>query len=362
MPKDNNQPVAFSFQDYRDEAIIDFFANENRSFQPDISSSLSVSRLRLVGSSRLEQRPTAAFRSSIRLTEGIKKISTNVTAKSTNDCSKKSKSVHKTLSSKTPKQEPQSKPDAQLKTTETIQAVTLIKDCNDNNFNSVSGEVDKSIEAALSKPVRPLASLSRSCNVNDKLSSDKTSEPNFRISKIKKSGKEIKGGSLNLPSIVTPVLKPVLPLHDRINALKKKATEGADALKLVTLQVSDMRREIDNAVKNKKIENNNEIDNNNENKIELKIVKENSSDTPELRVIDIDNQTELEQNSDSELNNNNNNDEYEDEHNEHNEHEGYNNIQSSIKLDQNLQKLVKSWSRLPEQVKETIISAVENSG
>lgn len=67
----NRQTIAISFKEFRDEEIVEFFANENRSFQPGHESGNSVSRSRIVGSPhfRSDRKPTAAFRSSVRIDE-----------------------------------------------------------------------------------------------------------------------------------------------------------------------------------------------------------------------------------------------------------------------------------------------------
>jgi hypothetical protein len=57
------RPVAISFKDFRDEEIVDFFANESRMFHPEIKPN-SFGRSRLVGAPHfpMERKGTAAFR------------------------------------------------------------------------------------------------------------------------------------------------------------------------------------------------------------------------------------------------------------------------------------------------------------
>jgi hypothetical protein len=61
------RPVAISFKDFRDEEIVDFFANENRMFHPEIKPN-SFGRSRLIGAPHfsMERKGTAAFRVSFR--------------------------------------------------------------------------------------------------------------------------------------------------------------------------------------------------------------------------------------------------------------------------------------------------------
>jgi hypothetical protein len=143
--------------------------------------------------------------------------------------------------------------------------------------------------------------------------------------------KGIKVSNLELPSVVTPVLQPVLPLRDRLNALKKTASRGGDTLKLATLQVSEMEREVAGVIGDSVRQ---DIDEG----IGLRVVSGDLSEVPELRVVEVDGQVvEAEQ------------------------EQTYccrDNVQSSIKFDLNLQKVVKAWSWLPERIKETIVSVV----
>ncbi|MDR2705365.1 MAG: hypothetical protein LBC02_06275 [Planctomycetaceae bacterium] len=62
------RPVAISFKDFRDEEIVDFFANESRMFHPETKSN-GLGRSRLVGAPHfpMERKGTAAFRVSFRL-------------------------------------------------------------------------------------------------------------------------------------------------------------------------------------------------------------------------------------------------------------------------------------------------------
>ncbi|MDR2643616.1 MAG: hypothetical protein LBC74_12570 [Planctomycetaceae bacterium] len=363
MSNDVKQPIAFSFQDYRNEAIVDFFANENRSFQPDISGGLSNGRLRLVGLSRLESQPTAAFRASISLTEGTKNNAANVVTniKPLDNYPKNLNPTQKSTA-KTQKITSQLKANTQLKTTKTIGAVSLIQDCNDE-FESASGNVGERIEAALSKPSRSIASLTRSgktsTNLTGKVSVSgvescvKKNGVGIGVDGRSKSENGIKVGNLELPAVVTPELQPVLPSCDRINILKKKAADGEDVLRLVTLQVSNMQQEIADATKYKIAGNSDKFLNTLRGGHGLRIVSENSIDMPELRVVDVvDVVDQIENknlNQDTDIAELNNGD---------CENNCYDNVQSSIKLDQNLQKLIKAWSWLPDQIKETIISVV----
>ncbi|MDR2169760.1 MAG: hypothetical protein LBP59_06435 [Planctomycetaceae bacterium] len=399
MPNDVKQPVAFSFQDYRDEAIIDFFANEHRSYQPDVSGGISGGRLRIVGSSCLESRPTAAFRTSISLAEASKtnsgavKILNSKKQKSSSSTSTSSATLSPSskLSSQTPKQPLQSKPASQLKTSSVIGAVSLICDSEVGLVASASGVVSERIEAALSKPVRSIASLSKTNKSAVKVSyktSDKTSESSGNEVAIEvenkvdgevtgkvdgkvesksgvvflrgKFGGGVNGNNLELPPVVTPELQPVLPLRDRISVLRKRVVDGADALRLVKSQVTGMQNEIESAINNSN--DNNEVENNNNNGDGdndkgcvdndgvdvcgggLRIVSGELSGVSSLRVIDVDGQLdEVEQN----VNLNNNENIY------------YDNVRSSIKFDQNLQKLVKAWSWLPEQIKTKILAEIQ---
>ncbi|MDR0705258.1 MAG: hypothetical protein LBF88_09745 [Planctomycetaceae bacterium] len=65
------RPVAISFKDFRDEEIVDFFANESRMFHPETKPN-SLGRSRLVGAPHfpMERKGTAAFRVSFRLNKG----------------------------------------------------------------------------------------------------------------------------------------------------------------------------------------------------------------------------------------------------------------------------------------------------
>jgi hypothetical protein len=375
MPNDVEQPVAFSFRDYRDEAIADFFANESRSFHPDISCGLSGGRLRLVGSSRSESQPTAAFRASISLAEGAKNIADNMTAKPLNAYSKNLKPTQKVLAGNQ-KSISQPKSNAQLKTTGLVGAGVLINDCKGNRFETASKNVNERIEAALSKPARALAVLSKSGKVTNSPAANATVNSkrnvggsgvdvgsvgglNADVGVMVRSGSGIKVGDLELPVVVTPALQPVLPLRDRITVLKKRAADNEDALRLVTLQVSDMQQEIDGATRRNVAENADEGNNNVKNNHGLKIVSKNTDNLPDLRVIDIVEPVEYE------IQNQNQNQKSETESDAESELDGgelgnncYDNVQQSIKFDQNLQKLIKSWSWLPDQIKETIISVV----
>jgi hypothetical protein len=339
MPNDIKQPVAISFQDYRDEAIVDFFANESRSFQPDVSSG----RLRLVGSSRLEMRPTAAFRASISLVDGVGGVSANIVSDNVSGVSanvvggnlRGSRSASKLVTKfpravSFPKADAQLKSNAQLKATDSVGVISLIGEGGGDVAGS--GEVSDWIEAALSKPTRSLASLSKAGKVVVGTGGKVTG------SSVGSSGqvdgirvvKGIKVSNLELPSVVTPVLQPVLPLRDRLNALKKTAARGGDTLKLATLQVSEMEREVAGVIGDSVRQ---DIDEG----IGLRVVSGDLSEVPELRVVEVDGQV----------------DEVEQE-------QAYcrDNIQSSIKFDLNLQKVVKAWSWLPERIKETIVSVV----
>lgn len=62
------RPVAISFKDFRDEEIVDFFANESRTFHPETKLN-GMGRSRLVGAPHfpMERKGTAAFRASFRL-------------------------------------------------------------------------------------------------------------------------------------------------------------------------------------------------------------------------------------------------------------------------------------------------------
>lgn len=62
----NIPPIAFSFKEFRDEEIVEFFANENRSFHPEIHSG-GGSRSRVVGAPHFAKarKATAAFQSSL---------------------------------------------------------------------------------------------------------------------------------------------------------------------------------------------------------------------------------------------------------------------------------------------------------
>jgi hypothetical protein len=62
------RPVAISFKDFRDEEIVDFFANESRMFHPETKPN-GLGRSRLVGAPHfpMERKGTAAFRISFRL-------------------------------------------------------------------------------------------------------------------------------------------------------------------------------------------------------------------------------------------------------------------------------------------------------
>jgi hypothetical protein len=189
----------------------------------------------------------------------------------------------------------------------------------------------------------------------EKIKGDKIKNDNINVNVIVRSSGEIRKSNLDLPSIVTPILKPILPLHDRIYALKKKALDGSDALKLVTSQVADMQNEIEDVIEN---ENNNEYAAKEETEINtefetvtysdasLKVISK-KKDVPDLRVIDIIEQNESDENLD--------NKEIEDKRNY------FNNSRSSIKFDQNLQKLVKAWSQLSNKVKDKIISLALNA-
>ncbi|MDR1963242.1 MAG: hypothetical protein LBQ50_05645 [Planctomycetaceae bacterium] len=61
------QSVAISFKDFRDEEIVDFFANESRKFRPETAPN-GFGRSRLVGAPHfpMERKRTAAFRVSFR--------------------------------------------------------------------------------------------------------------------------------------------------------------------------------------------------------------------------------------------------------------------------------------------------------
>lgn len=72
----SSRPVSISFQEYRDEEIVDFFANENRTFHPENAGS-NFGRARLVGAPSdkrrsPQQKGTAAFHISFPGTEGEK--------------------------------------------------------------------------------------------------------------------------------------------------------------------------------------------------------------------------------------------------------------------------------------------------
>lgn len=65
-PVSRKQPVAISFQEFRDEEIVEFFANKNRSFQPGSPASGVLARSRIVGAPHFSRgrKPTAAFAAS----------------------------------------------------------------------------------------------------------------------------------------------------------------------------------------------------------------------------------------------------------------------------------------------------------
>lgn len=67
MTNDSSRPIAISFQEYRDEEIVEFFANENRTFHPE-NAGANFGRHRLVGAphftTKSKSTATAAFRGS----------------------------------------------------------------------------------------------------------------------------------------------------------------------------------------------------------------------------------------------------------------------------------------------------------
>ncbi|MDR1477719.1 MAG: hypothetical protein LBJ00_02125 [Planctomycetaceae bacterium] len=350
MTNDIKQPIAFSFQDYRDEAIVDFFANENRPFRPDVSSG----RLRLVGSSRLEVRPTVAFRASSSFTDKAKGVSADGLTETIDNRQRNSKSTPKTSTPKISTKFPRTanfpktntlKSNAQLKSPEIIGVVSLVN--KGENVLSSAGEVSEWIEAALSKPTHSLASLSKAdrtsivANSKDLGFGIGTTDRGVAVSGVGgevRSGKGIKIGDLELPAVETPVLQPVLPLRDRISALKSMAAKGNDTLKLVALQVSEMRREVADVVGGGGgggVEVGGELGEG----FGLRVVSGCVDECDELRADDVVDQSE-----------------YAGE--EHDSRYCYDNAQSPIKFDPNLQKLVQAWSWLPEAIKETIVSVV----
>jgi hypothetical protein len=377
MSNDVKQPVAISFRDYRDEAIADFFANESRSFQSDIPAGLSNGRLRLVGSSHSESRPTAAFRTSINLAEGVKNIPANTITNSINDQPKKLKSTQKTIT-KSQKNFSYPKSNIQLKTTETIGASSLVNDC-DSGLATATDEINNQIETAFSKPTRSIASLSKPTNLLNKTSisesefesvveSDSLGVIDCDVDDQLKSESVINVGNLELPAVIAPVLQPVLQLRDRLDVLKKRAT-NENVLRAVTLQVADIQDTIESATRRDVDDYQYDNDNNNEfkNCRGLKIVSTNNSGKPDLHIVDIADQVDY-----TYLNQQNPNlnpiefesDIMSDMESElrsedcANTNNCYDNVKSSIKLDQNLQKLVKAWSWLSDQIKETIISVI----
>ena len=69
-PSLSTQPISISFQEFRNEEIVDFFANENRTFRPD-NVGENFGRNRLVGAPHFpaRQKETAAFRVSFQKPE-----------------------------------------------------------------------------------------------------------------------------------------------------------------------------------------------------------------------------------------------------------------------------------------------------
>jgi hypothetical protein len=65
------QPVAIPFKNFRDEEIVDFFANEKRTFQPNLTAPNESGRSRLVGAPHFatEHKGNAAFHVSFRLND-----------------------------------------------------------------------------------------------------------------------------------------------------------------------------------------------------------------------------------------------------------------------------------------------------
>ena len=70
----SSPPIAISFQEFRDGEIVDFFANESRTFRPDNVGN-NFGRSRLVGAPHLpgKQNGTAAFRASFQRNEESEK-------------------------------------------------------------------------------------------------------------------------------------------------------------------------------------------------------------------------------------------------------------------------------------------------
>ncbi len=84
-PSLSTQPVSLSFQEFRDEEIVDFFANDNRTFRPD-NVGENFGRSRLVGVPHFSkqhnpgrQKGTAAFRVSFQAPSPVTSDQTTAT-------------------------------------------------------------------------------------------------------------------------------------------------------------------------------------------------------------------------------------------------------------------------------------------
>jgi hypothetical protein len=339
MPKEVKQPVAISFLDYRDGEIVDFFANENRSFQPDIQSGSSGNRLNLVVSPHTDILQTTSTQTSIRLNHNQK----NTTNKQTKHNCNKTK-LHKS----TPK--PIAVVTAPIITPPTVATTSKQTQINNTIFNKTknkfeqnqTGKFDDSVDIALSKQTRSIASLIKlgqsivnkpAGNIDNKNASDKhDSKINDTTNDAKINtavdtrrvdadclggGVGIRVGNLEFPVVEAPVLQPLasaVNLQERLRELRKKSESDTPSLRLVVAQAKELQQEAANAAQHSKESPNKKNKNHKTEPIthsNVSILANELCAIHGLRIIDIDNRTiddEYNSENDSDSGNENEND------------------------------------------------------